>query len=359
MTAVGPARTVVVLHVAEMSGPALSLRDRVTWLAEHGEVEILVPGPGPAAELYAELGAVTQLNYLALTLPRGPREAAALARRLRRDVRTFRGLIRRAEPELVLCATAMLPGVLLAARAERVPCLLHAAEILSAGRSPARRLTGACFGPRGGIRGRRRRRLFGDRRRTVRRTGGGGPAADPGRIRRRRWGRLPREARDPGRRSPARLRWQPQRRARAGCTASGAGVAPKRAPKRASRPGGRGVPARGRSRLRAGSAPRRLNARRCGHLLRVRAPHRRRLRCGGRCRKPGARSRGLRASRLRGPDRLATGRVLACRSDRGGAPGRRDRAARRARRPGGARPGNRMPCWTIRAVRATSLPRDA
>ncbi len=142
MTAAGPTRTVVVLHVAEMSGPARSLRDRVAWLAEHGEVEVVVPGPGPAADLYAELGAVTQLDYLALTLPRGPREAAALARRLRRDVRTFRGRIRRAEPDLVLCATAMLPGVLLAARAERVPCLLHAAEILSAGRSPARRLTG-------------------------------------------------------------------------------------------------------------------------------------------------------------------------------------------------------------------------
>lgn len=142
MRPAAPARTLVVLHVAEMSGPALSLRDRVAWLAEHGAVEVLVPGSGPAAELYAEFAAVTQLDYLALTLPRGPREAAALARRFRRDVRTFRGQIRRAEPDLVVCATAMLPAVLVAARAERVPSLLHAAEILSAGRSPARRLAG-------------------------------------------------------------------------------------------------------------------------------------------------------------------------------------------------------------------------
>ena len=37
-----------------MSGPARSLRGRIAWLAERGEVEVVVPGPGPAADLYSD-----------------------------------------------------------------------------------------------------------------------------------------------------------------------------------------------------------------------------------------------------------------------------------------------------------------
>jgi glycosyltransferase involved in cell wall biosynthesis len=135
-----PARTLAVLHVAEMSGPARSLRDRLAWLAEHGELELVVPGPGPAADLYADIATVTQLEYRALTLPRGPLSGLALAPQLRREVAAFRRRIRASRPELVVCATAMLPAVLLAARRERVPAVLYAAEVLEAGRSPLRRL---------------------------------------------------------------------------------------------------------------------------------------------------------------------------------------------------------------------------
>lgn len=137
-----PARTLVVLHVAEMSGPARSLLGRIAWLAERGAVEVLVPGPGPAADLYSDIASVTQLDYRALTLPRSAIEAAALARRLRWEASTFRDRIRATRPDLVLCATAMLPGALLAARREGVPALLYAAEILATGRSPVRRLGG-------------------------------------------------------------------------------------------------------------------------------------------------------------------------------------------------------------------------
>lgn len=142
MTGAGPTRTLAVFHVAEMSGPARSLRGRIAWLAQRGEVEVVVPGPGPAADLYSDIASVTKLDYRALTVPRTAGEAARLAPRLRRDSSTFRGRIRATRPDLVLCATAMLPAVLVAARRERVPALLHAAEILTTGRSPVRRCGG-------------------------------------------------------------------------------------------------------------------------------------------------------------------------------------------------------------------------
>jgi len=137
-----PARTLTVLHVAEMSGPARSLLDRISWLAEVGEVELVVPGPGPAADLYADVANVTRLDYRALTLPRSPAQAAALARGWRREVSSFRGRIRATRPDLVLCATATLPAALFAARRERVPAILYATEVLVTGRSPLRRLAG-------------------------------------------------------------------------------------------------------------------------------------------------------------------------------------------------------------------------
>ena len=142
MTGAGPTRTLAVFHVAEMSGPARSLRGRIAWLAERGEVEVVVPGPGPTADLYSDIASVTQLDYRALTVPRSAGEAAGLARRLRRESSTFRDRIRATRPDLVLCATAMLPAVLVAARRERVPALLHAAELLEVERSPLRRLAG-------------------------------------------------------------------------------------------------------------------------------------------------------------------------------------------------------------------------
>jgi glycosyltransferase involved in cell wall biosynthesis len=137
-----PARTLAVFHVAEMSGAARSLHERLAWLADEGELEVVVPGPGPTADLYADIGTVTQLQYRALTLPRNPLDAAALAPRLLREASIFRRGIRARRPELVVCATAMMPSVLLAARRERVPTILHAAEVLESGRSRVRQLAG-------------------------------------------------------------------------------------------------------------------------------------------------------------------------------------------------------------------------
>jgi glycosyltransferase involved in cell wall biosynthesis len=137
-----PARTLAVMHVTEMSGPARSLRDRLAWLADEGELGVVVPGPGPAADLYEDIGSVTQLDYHALTVPRSASGWVGLPLRFRRDVAAFRRHIRARRPELVVCATAMLPAALAGARLERVPALLHAAELLEAERSPLRRLAG-------------------------------------------------------------------------------------------------------------------------------------------------------------------------------------------------------------------------
>jgi glycosyltransferase involved in cell wall biosynthesis len=145
-----PTRALAVFHVAEMSGAARSLRERLAWLAEEGELEVVVPGPGPAADLYAEIATVTRLDYRALTLPRNLRDAAELALRQHRDMSAFRRRIRASRPELVICATAMLPSVLLAARRERVPAILHAAELLVSRRSPLRRLAGRALVRRAG-----------------------------------------------------------------------------------------------------------------------------------------------------------------------------------------------------------------
>jgi glycosyltransferase involved in cell wall biosynthesis len=102
----------------------------------------VVPARGPAADLYADIATVTKLDYGALTVPRDPSDWGLLVRRIRRDVATFHRQIRASRPDLVIAVTAMTPAVLLAARRAGVPSILHAAEVLDAGRSPLRRLAG-------------------------------------------------------------------------------------------------------------------------------------------------------------------------------------------------------------------------
>jgi glycosyltransferase involved in cell wall biosynthesis len=145
------ARTLAVLHVSEISGPALSLRERLAWLAEHGSLELVIPGPGAAADLYADIATVTPLRYGALTLPRGaPFGVAPLALQQARDFATFRRLIRSSRPDLVIGITAMLPAVLFAAKRSGVPALLHADEVLVTGRTGVRRRAGRVLATRTG-----------------------------------------------------------------------------------------------------------------------------------------------------------------------------------------------------------------
>lgn len=135
-------KALAIFHVAEMSGPALSLEDRLRRLAEGGSLDVVVPGDGPTAELYREFARVHVLDYEALMLPRGPATLVGAAIRLRRDARMFQALLRERRPDLVVLSTAMLPAAQLAARREAIPVVLEASELLSAGRGGPRRLAG-------------------------------------------------------------------------------------------------------------------------------------------------------------------------------------------------------------------------
>lgn len=124
----------MVFHLADASGPSLSLRSELAWLAEGGAVEVVVPAAGRAADDVASFAETTVLDYAPLTL--------VTARRLARDRRTLAGHIRRTRPSRVLVVTTALPAALLAARAAGVPALLYAGEIVPTGPGLARRIGG-------------------------------------------------------------------------------------------------------------------------------------------------------------------------------------------------------------------------
>jgi hypothetical protein len=128
-----PARTLAVFHLGETSGPSRSLDAELRWLAGHGELEVVVPGPGHVAESFEGVARVTTAEYEALTLPRSPAAAARVARRVGRESRAFRALMRDRRPELVVLTSAMLPAALLAARRERIPVLVYAGELFDGG----------------------------------------------------------------------------------------------------------------------------------------------------------------------------------------------------------------------------------
>jgi glycosyltransferase involved in cell wall biosynthesis len=138
-------RTVAFMHLAEAHGPPQHVRPWLASLAERGSLEVVLPGAGPAVELYAALGKTTVIPYAPLTFPRTALEASRLGARLVRDVRAFRRQLRRSRPDVVVIATAVLPAALIAARLERVPSVVYVGEILDRtfGRNAARVAGGA------------------------------------------------------------------------------------------------------------------------------------------------------------------------------------------------------------------------
>jgi glycosyltransferase involved in cell wall biosynthesis len=124
-----PKRTLAVFHLAETSGPSRSLEAELRWLADDGSVEVVLPGGGAVAETFGEFARITVLPFEALTLPRDPLAAARAARRVTAEARTFRALIRKGRPDLVVIASALLPAALLAAHREGVPAIVYAGEL--------------------------------------------------------------------------------------------------------------------------------------------------------------------------------------------------------------------------------------
>jgi glycosyltransferase involved in cell wall biosynthesis len=126
-------RALAVFHLSAASGPSRSLEGRMRWLSELGSLEVIVPGPGAVADRYREFATVSQLRYETLVLPSGGRALGRAAYRFARDVRTFRALLRSGRPDVVISVTTMLPALLVAARLEHVPTVVHAAEIYAKG----------------------------------------------------------------------------------------------------------------------------------------------------------------------------------------------------------------------------------
>lgn len=124
-----PRRTLAVFHLAETSGPSRSLENELRWLSEHGDVDVVVPGPGAVADTFAEFAEVHPRRYEALTLPRDPISAVRSARRIARESRAFRSLIRELRPDLVVVASAMLPAATIAASQEGVATAVYAGEL--------------------------------------------------------------------------------------------------------------------------------------------------------------------------------------------------------------------------------------
>jgi glycosyltransferase involved in cell wall biosynthesis len=112
----------------------------VTWLTSLGPVEFIVPERGPVEEQYREFGPVSVLGYSALVYGPGRRARVRLAAQTAREVRLFRAEFRRRRPDVVVVVTTVLPAALIAARLERIPTFVYAAELYD--QTPVRRLWG-------------------------------------------------------------------------------------------------------------------------------------------------------------------------------------------------------------------------
>ncbi|HEX8646004.1 MAG TPA: glycosyltransferase family 4 protein [Thermoleophilaceae bacterium] len=147
MTGSVPRTTVLVFHLGGAGGPAHSLLPEAEELARTGRLETFVPEPGWVADRFGRLGPVTIGRYGALTYARRPRDLALLVRRLAAETRGFRTAFRDRRPDLVMVATTTMPAALVAARLERIPTLVYAAEIHGDGwkASRARRLWAAAL----------------------------------------------------------------------------------------------------------------------------------------------------------------------------------------------------------------------
>jgi glycosyltransferase involved in cell wall biosynthesis len=126
-------RTLAVFHVAEVSGPLRDLEIDLDWVVRDGSLEVVAPGPGAAADAFRSGAAVGTAPYAALTLPDGPVALAGALGRLAAEARVFRARLRDVRPEAVVVATSTVPSAVLAARMERVPVIVYAAEILAGG----------------------------------------------------------------------------------------------------------------------------------------------------------------------------------------------------------------------------------
>ena len=130
-------RISVVLHYEGMSGALRSLRDRLSQLDPQAELEFIVPGPGPAKRELAALGAVSELEFSALTFPDSLSRARGHFARLGAEAARFHQHFAESRPDLVITTSTMLPAAVSAAGKAGLPVLVHASELLSSERLPS------------------------------------------------------------------------------------------------------------------------------------------------------------------------------------------------------------------------------
>jgi glycosyltransferase involved in cell wall biosynthesis len=130
--AAAPSSVLVVLHVEKHSGPQHSLRPRLDSLSERGaRITTLVPAAGPAAESASELGDVLTGVPTALLVPRLPTTAAKLPLVLWNQARVVRGAVHVTRADLVIVASALMPGALFGARRSGAGLVLYSGELLA------------------------------------------------------------------------------------------------------------------------------------------------------------------------------------------------------------------------------------
>lgn len=123
-------RSVVIMHLPDVSGPSRSLENEFRWLADQGQLVVLVPGHGRLRGELDRFAQVRTLRYSTLTVPNGVGSLVAWIRGLWADIRTLRAAMRRAKPDVVIVTSALLPCALLAAASAGVRSVLYAGEIL-------------------------------------------------------------------------------------------------------------------------------------------------------------------------------------------------------------------------------------
>jgi len=135
------------LHVEQHSGPQRSLLPRLAALREEGAVvTTLVPAPGPAAELAAQVGSVEVGIPGALMRPTSAADGLRALSSFRAQARATEAAARSRQADLVIVSSERMPGALLGARRAAAAALLYAGDPRPEGAARAARALRALGG---------------------------------------------------------------------------------------------------------------------------------------------------------------------------------------------------------------------
>ncbi len=137
-------RLVVVFHSSEVSGPLRTLEPRLRALRESFDIVTVVTRRGSVSDVASHVGVLWLAPRLRqFAFPGSSGEFIRSAWLLMQQAWQMAAIFRRAQPDAVLCVTATLPQVCLAARLYGCPSIVYAAEIFD--RSGPRRRPAASY----------------------------------------------------------------------------------------------------------------------------------------------------------------------------------------------------------------------